>query len=417
MPAPVTQLVEQAMQSARSGRDSEAEKLWRKVLDKEPRHTQALRNLGARALQQRDTDEALSMLEAARLTAPTDLFVLLMLADARALAGDTDGELEAIRWALAVDPYYVPALLKKGRWYECQGKARSACDAYSEAAKNAGPESQWTGQLRSELDAGRTYIGRHSRDLHQLLSAEIAEYIRAVDRASVERWREAVSLHAGRSVPYDSVSESLHIPRLPAIPFFGRSEFSFLADLETNVGRIHDELAAVLQQGEFRPYIAYRPDEPVRQWQELNHSTRWSAFHLWRNGEPVAENIERCPETAKLLENVELCELSGISPNVFFSALAPKTHIPPHHGETNARVSAHLPLIVPEDCRLRVGFEERCWREGETLVFDDTIEHEAFNDSNALRVVMVFDLWNPLLGEADRQVAKILAEARRNFGN
>jgi aspartyl/asparaginyl beta-hydroxylase (cupin superfamily) len=114
---------------------------------------------------------------------------------------------------------------------------------------------------------------------------------------------------------------------------------------------------------------------------------------------------------------VELCELSGISANVFFSALAPKTRVPPHHGATNARVIAHLPLVVPGECGLRVGFEERCWTEGETLVFDDTIENEAFNDSNELRVVMSFDLWNPLLSDADRQVAKILAETRGNYGN
>ena len=403
------------MQSMRSGRVEEAEELWHKVLETEPRHTQALRSLGAHALQRGDTDDALSMLEAARLTAPTDLFVLLMLADARASAGDAAGEFEAIRWALAVDPQYVPALLKKGRWHERQGKARSACDAYSEAVKSAGSEAQWPGQLRGDLDAARNYIGRHSRDLHQLLSAEIADYIREIDSASVERWREAVSLHAGRSAPYVSVSESLHIPRLPAIPFFGRSEFPFLADLEANVARIRDEFAAVLEQGALQPYIAYRPDEPVRQWQELNHSTRWSAFHLWRNGKPATENLERCPETARLLEDVELCKLGDVGPSVFFSVLAQKTHIPPHHGETNARVIAHLPLIVPEGCRLRVGFEERRWREGETLVFDDTIEHEAFNDSDTLRVVMVFDLWNPLLKGADRQVAKILAEARRDF--
>jgi aspartyl/asparaginyl beta-hydroxylase (cupin superfamily) len=417
LPAPVRQLVEQAMQSERSGRAEEANGLWHKVLDIEPRHTQALRNLGIQALQRRDLREALMMLEAARLTAPTDLFVLLALADARESAGDADGELEAIRWALAVDPLYVPALLKKGRWYERQGKARSACDAYSEALKSAGPEAQWPGQLRNELDAGRNYISRHARDLHQLLSAEIADYVRQVDSASVERWREAASLHAGRSAPYTSASESLHIPRLQALPFFESSGFPFLAGLEAGVALIRDELAVVLERGEFRPCVAYRPDEPVNQWQELNHSSRWSAYHLWRNGEPVEENLESCPATTRLLEEVELCDLGGLGPNVFFSALAPKTHIPPHHGATNARVIAHLPLIAPEDCRLRVGFEERHWREGETLVFDDTIENEAFNDSDALRVVMSFELWNPLLGDADRQVAMILAEARSNFGS
>jgi tetratricopeptide (TPR) repeat protein len=249
LPVPVTQLVEQAMQSTRSGRFEEANGLWHKVLAIEPRHTQALRNLGEQALQRRDLREALTMLEAARLTAPTDLFVLLALADARESAGDADGELEAIRWALAVDPLYVPALLKKGRWYERHGKARSACDAYSEALKSAGSEIHWPGQLRSELDAGRNYIGRHTRDLHQMLCTEIADYVREIDNASVERWREAASLHAGRSEPYASASTSLHIPRLPALPFFEPSGLPFLADLEAGIALVRDELAVVLKRG------------------------------------------------------------------------------------------------------------------------------------------------------------------------
>jgi len=134
---PVTQRAELAMQSARSGRTEEAEQLWREILGAEPRHTQALRNLGTHALQRGDTDEALKLLEAARLTAPTDLFVLLMLADARKTAGDTDGELAAIQWALAVDPLYVPALLKKGSLNERRDKAVRASAAYADALRNS----------------------------------------------------------------------------------------------------------------------------------------------------------------------------------------------------------------------------------------------------------------------------------------
>ena len=112
---------------------------------------------------------------------------------------------------------------------------------------------------------------------------------------------------------------------------------------------------------------------------------------------------------------MELCELGGIGPNVFFSALAPNTHIPPHHGESNARVIAHLPLIVPDNCGIRVGFEKREWEVGKALIFDDTLEHEAWNDSDELRVVMIFDLWNPFLGEKGRTLASALAEATRSF--
>jgi aspartate beta-hydroxylase len=80
----------------------------------------------------------------------------------------------------------------------------------------------------------------------------------------------------------------------------------------------------------------------------------------------------------------------------------PGTHLLPHRGVTNARLVAHLPLIVPEECALRVGGELHHWQEGRVVVFDDTYEHEAWNRSTRNRVVMIFDIWNPYLTEVER---------------
>lgn len=115
------------------------------------------------------------------------------------------------------------------------------------------------------------------------------------------------------------------------------------------------------------------------------------------------------------LSDASLANISGLCPNAFFSALAPKTRIPPHNGECNARLVAHLPLIVPENCAIRVGFEERQWQVGEIIVFDDTIEHEAWNLSDELRVVLIFDVWNPLLSESERKMVNAMAQASREF--
>jgi aspartyl/asparaginyl beta-hydroxylase (cupin superfamily) len=104
-----------------------------------------------------------------------------------------------------------------------------------------------------------------------------------------------------------------------------------------------------------------------------------------------------------------------MAPNAMFSALAPRTRIPPHTGDTNARLVVHLPLVVPPGCRYRVGFEQREWTVGEVLVFDDSIEHEAHNDGDALRVVLIFDIWNPLLSAGERDVVRALTLARREF--
>jgi aspartyl/asparaginyl beta-hydroxylase (cupin superfamily) len=207
------------------------------------------------------------------------------------------------------------------------------------------------------------------------------------------------------------------VPRLSAVPFFDVSLFPWVAAVEAATADIHAELLALLDEGggeEFQPYVAYKPGAPVNQWKELNHSPRWSAFHLWRAGRPVAENLARCPRTAEALEAVSMASIDGLCPNAMFSALAPNTHIPPHNGETNARVVAHLPLIVPDGCSYRVGYDKRQWEVGKILVFDDTIEHEARNDSDQLRVVLIFDVWNPFLSEAEHAlVCELMAAARR----
>ena len=110
-----------------------------------------------------------------------------------------------------------------------------------------------------------------------------------------------------------------------------------------------------------------------------------------------------------------MADISGLCPNAMFSALAPRTRIPPHHGETNARVVVHLPLVVPPGCSYRVGFEERRWKVGEILAFDDSIEHEARNDGDELRVVLIFDVWNPLLSAGERDMVRAISAANAEF--
>ena len=147
----------------------------------------------------------------------------------------------------------------------------------------------------------------------------------------------------------------------------------------------------------------------------MNHSRRWSSYRLWDNGSAVEEHLARCPRTAEALQRVGQADIDGMCPNAMFSVLAPRTHIPPHTGDTNARLVVHLPLIVPDGCSYRVGFEHRRWKVGEVLIFDDSIEHEARNDSDELRVVLIFDIWNPLLSEGEREMVRLLTAATREF--
>jgi aspartate beta-hydroxylase len=189
------------------------------------------------------------------------------------------------------------------------------------------------------------------------------------------------------------------VPRLPALPFFDRELLPWLAELEAAAADIRAELQALLERdtAEFVPYIDLPATQPKDQWAGLDHSLDWSAFFLWRHGERIDRNCEICPRTAAMLDLLPLAHIPRRSPNAFFSVLLPGTRIPPHTGVSNTRSVVHLALLVPPGCGFRVGGERREWTEGQAWVFDDTIEHEAWNESAARRAVLIFDVWNPLL--------------------
>ena len=119
-------------------------------------------------------------------------------------------------------------------------------------------------------------------------------------------------------------------------------------------------------------------------------------------------NLAACPRSAELLASLPLLDIAGKAPSVMFSVLAPRTRIPAHHGSSNVRVTVHLPLIVPPGCGFRVGGETREWREGKAWAFDDTIEHEAWNDSDQPRIILILDAWNPYLTEAERAAVRVV---------
>ncbi|MFN7400485.1 MAG: aspartyl/asparaginyl beta-hydroxylase domain-containing protein, partial [Sandaracinobacter sp.] len=130
----------------------------------------------------------------------------------------------------------------------------------------------------------------------------------------------------------------------------------------------------------------------------------WGACFLWEYGVPNAPVLARCPETARMLAQLPRNDIPGRAPTAFFSLLRPRTRIPAHTGVTNTRAIVHLPLIVPDGCGFRVGGETRQWQEAVAFAFDDTIEHEAWNDSDDLRVVLIFDVWNPHLSAVEQQL-------------
>lgn len=137
---------------------------------------------------------------------------------------------------------------------------------------------------------------------------------------------------------------------------------------------------------------------------------RWGACYLWQAGEPVAEIAARAPRTMAALDHAPVPRIAGRSPMALFSRLRPGMHIVPHHGFLNTRLICHLPLIVPDGCSFRVGNQTREWQEGRLLIFDDSIEHEAWNRGTADRVVLLFEVWRPEITPEEREALTVMFE-------
>jgi aspartyl/asparaginyl beta-hydroxylase (cupin superfamily) len=143
----------------------------------------------------------------------------------------------------------------------------------------------------------------------------------------------------------------------------------------------------------------------------LTNNRSWSAYRFWENGQFFEENAARCPQTTHAISQLPLPFIRARSPMALFSILEPHTHIPPHNGMLNTRLICHLPLIVPDNCRLRVGNHTRAVEEGKVLIFDDSIEHEAWNDSDEVRVILLFEIWRPELSADEVKALTALYEA------
>ena len=329
---------------------------------------------------------------------------------------DIRGEETAITRALSLDPMDLLALMLRADLLERQGKRHEAAQAFGAVVAVAPPVERLHPDLRPAVARAAAFRRQYGDELAAFLERKLSPHLGSLGDADVGRFRDSVDMMLGRGKRYESQAAIYQYPHLPAIEFFDRADFPWLDSFEQAAGEIRDEFLEVLKSEEgFAPYITYPPDVPHNQWVELNNSPRWSAFHLYKMGERIEANAGRCPRTMALLQDAPQPDLPGRTPSAMFSLLKPRTRIPPHNGVTNARLVVHLPLIVPEGCGFRVGNRTREWVPGKAWVFDDTIEHEAWNDSDKLRVVLIFDIWHPLLSAAERELVTALISSLNAF--
>jgi aspartyl/asparaginyl beta-hydroxylase (cupin superfamily) len=381
----------------------------------------AARELGERAreaLKRRDAAAALALLRQAEALKPT-VEVFLDKALALRMLGDHAQAVEALEGALVIDPRNFLALLSKGALLERLGRERESVFVYKAAIAVGPPAGDLPPGLAEALRQARRSVAADAEALAARLMASVADLRAKFAGETFERFDESLEIYAGRARAFVQEPLLLHYPRLPAIPFFDRSHFVWLADLEAASETMRGELIALRQEAadDFAPYIAFPPGVPVNQWGDLNHSRKWSSYFLWRNGERQADACARCPKTAAVLERLPMADQPGYAPTAMFSVLEGGGHIPAHTGSTNTRLVVHLPLILPGPARFRVGNVTRPWRMGEAWIFDDTIEHEAWNDAAEPRAILIFDVWNPLLSQAERALVSAMMAARKALEN
>lgn len=412
----IAQLEAAAIRATQAGKEDEGARLWARILELDAGHGRALSSLGKRAFKYGDLPTARTAFARLTVAEPRNLQGWINLALACQGMKDEAAEAAALHGALAADPTDLVALILRANLLERQGDAHKAASVYGAAASVSPPLDQLSPDLRPAVSHALAYRDQYQNNYGNFLDAHLAPHFAELGGESLHRFRDSLDLMIGRKRRYESQSMMYHYPGLLPQPFFDRADFPWLDAIEAGTDGIRDEFLQVLQaeQG-FTPYLTYPDDVPHNQFAELNNSPRWSAFHLLKDGVPVAGQAERCPQTMALLGGAPQPDQPGRTPTAMFSLLKPHTHIPPHTGVSNARLVVHLPLIVPPDCGFRVGNETRQWVPGQAWVFDDTIEHEAWNRSEQLRVVLIFDIWHPQLSAAERRMVTALTEGINRF--
>lgn len=369
---------------------------------------QQLNAAGVQALGAGDATRAAELFRRAIEADPKAPALWLNLAKARREQGDAAGERAALDGALAVDARHLMALIRKAELQERLGENAAAAVTWSGAIAVAPPADQQPPALAELLAHAADYVARQSTAFADAIEGELEAARAAAGGTELRRFDAAVDAVLGRRRIYANECAGMHFPFLPADEFFPRRHFDWIDVLEAQTDAIRAELQDLLDKGDegFAPYVSMPPGAPLNKWSPLDNSLAWGAYYLWKYGEPVERALKRCPRTAAALAAIPRADIPGRAPTAFFSILRPRTRIPPHTGVTNLRTIVHLPLIVPPGCGFRVGGETRGWKLGEAFAFDDTIEHEAWNDSDELRAVLILDVWNPHIAPAERELVR-----------
>lgn len=412
----------QAQQLLQQGRLQEAEQAARSALQRSSSDVDALNVLGLVALRGGDTRGARQWLERAIQVDPRHALAHHYLGRVHDAEGNPEAAAAAHGNAINLTPELFIVRLHLGASLERGGADQQAAVQYLRALQDAQAQGRW---LNSETTAAtirpmvqhavqfvkQTRRAALARLMEPLLSKYGPDSMRRVEHAlRIYFLEEAAISPDERQKP-----TFLYFPGLPAAAYLDRSLFSWIDALEAQTGAIRAELLDLMPSGAGRERVFTSEEIERQNLRGVGAPPSWNGYYFYRHGVRRDDNCASCPRTAQALGQLPLSHVREHGPEVLFSVFTPGTHLLPHRGVTNTRLVAHLPLIVPRECALNVGGELHAWQEGRVVVFDDTYEHEAWNRSSEIRVVMIFDIWNPHLTQAECAAIAELVPAMGDF--
>lgn len=370
---------------------------------------------GMRALQSGDSETAIAHFINVVKLGVADSSIYLALAYAYQLSGNDDKSMTAVDQLLIIDPSNIRGLILKADLLLKKKSEQEALSYYRAVIKIAEGSPNTIFDLANEL--------AHARERYQYLSQKFEKFVvdrvggdSVINQLEAARFKHSVELLFGKKQLYYQSPRLYYFPGLPQIYFYDKKNFSWVEKLESATTRIRAELEVLLKENQaFQPYVKAEANRVILNPSSMLNNPDWSAFYLWKDGKEIKENTLRFPETIKALSEVPFCQILNRAPSVLFSLLKPGAKIPPHTGVLNTRLICHLPIIVPVNCGIRVGSEVHEWKEGKVCIFDDTMEHEAWNLSNQVRVILIFEIWRPELTRAERELVGQLMQSINEY--
>lgn len=413
----------QANQLAMMGNIDEAARLCRQVAESHPRAIEPRVFLAALESRAGRFGAAAQALRECLQFAPDDADLILRLTTVLERAGRSEEALEVYLNAFRRKPNDTRLALFAGVALEQAGRTEDAAIVFS-LGDDVDPQMrklhlhpQAAPELRENSLKADRRIREHYTALHER-SVNEAAHLLGVEASQLYRIRQAIwpQTHV-QSFEYRTPLQApdiFYMPDLPAAPTVSRERLAWAKTLEACTDLVRAEYRRAVEAGALmQPYVHAGTKSPV--WSELRGNKDWSSLHLYARAEETPA-VRFFPQTLKALEAADVVRVGKGNPiEMFFSRLAPGTHIPPHFGAANNRLTVHLPLIVPRDCAIRIGNEMHGWREGELLAFDDSFEHEAWNRSDTERVVFIFEAHHPDLSPIERKAIEYVFEARERW--